>query len=141
MLRRFLLWLIFDGPYLGPLAPWLFGLAIGRRPHEKPEDPMGNHKCRPVAKVTNMGPGREWWMGELLEPIPGHEEETHCLHITTPYKSVVWGVNLGDMMAYAVLAHIVHKELVKDFDGPINPNWLDAMERNYRKAAEEDESL
>lgn len=34
MLRKFLLWLVWDGPYLGPLAPWLFGLAIGRRPHE-----------------------------------------------------------------------------------------------------------
>jgi len=33
-IRYFLLWLVFDGPRLGPLAPWVFGLAIGRRPYK-----------------------------------------------------------------------------------------------------------
>jgi len=35
LIQRFLLWLVWDGPIRlpGPLAPWLFGLAIGRRPH------------------------------------------------------------------------------------------------------------
>ena len=31
-IQKFLLWLVMDGPYLGPLAPWVLGLAIGRRP-------------------------------------------------------------------------------------------------------------
>jgi hypothetical protein len=31
MIRKALLWLVFHGPYLGPLGPWLFGLAIGHR--------------------------------------------------------------------------------------------------------------
>lgn len=30
-MRRFLFWLIHNVP-LGPLAPWVFGLAIGRMP-------------------------------------------------------------------------------------------------------------
>jgi hypothetical protein len=33
-MSRFLLWLVMDSKIkLGPLAPWLFGLAIGRWPH------------------------------------------------------------------------------------------------------------
>ena len=99
-------------------------------------DPMDNHKCEPIAAVHNLGPDREWWMGRLLEPIPGHPEETHCLHITTPYKSVVWGVNAGDMNAYAILAQI-HFEDSSGLDQPINPNWIKSMASKYRKNAEE----
>ena len=106
-----------------------------RRFEDVMNDPMNNHKSIKMARVTNMGEGREWWLGRLTEPIPGHPEETHCLHITTPYKSVVWGVNLGDMMAYAVLAHIVHKELTTS-DRAINPNWLENMAANYINAAD-----
>jgi hypothetical protein len=91
-------------------------------------DPMDDHKCHPIAKATNMGVGRDWWMGELLEPIPDHPEETHCLHITTPYKSVVWGVNLADLLVYATFAHIIHGM-------PINSNWLDIMAKRYQEAA------
>lgn len=37
-MSEFLLWLIFDsGIKLGFLAPWLFGLAIGRMPHKIPK--------------------------------------------------------------------------------------------------------
>ncbi len=32
--RRLLLWLVFDGPPLGPLAPRLLGLALSRRPRK-----------------------------------------------------------------------------------------------------------
>ena len=32
-MSKFLLWLVWDsGIKLGPLAPWIFGLAIGRCP-------------------------------------------------------------------------------------------------------------
>lgn len=92
------------------------------------DDPMRSHKCMKIAQVKNMGPNRAWWLGKLIEPILNHPEEKWCLHITTPYKSIVLGVNLGDMMALAVLAHIVHKN-------PINPNWLDSMEKLYRAEA------
>ena len=33
-IQEFLIWLVWDGPKLGPLAPWVFGLAIGRWPHK-----------------------------------------------------------------------------------------------------------
>lgn len=33
MIRRLAMWLVLRGPRLpGPLAPWLFGVAIGSRP-------------------------------------------------------------------------------------------------------------
>lgn len=36
MISRFLFWLVVDSPVrLGALAPWVFGLAIGRWPHNK----------------------------------------------------------------------------------------------------------
>ncbi len=35
MCSRFLIWLVLrSGVPLGPLAPWLFGLALGRRPRK-----------------------------------------------------------------------------------------------------------
>lgn len=34
LLRQFAMWLVWDGPInLGPLAPWVFGFAMGRMPH------------------------------------------------------------------------------------------------------------
>ena len=36
-MRTLLLWLACNIP-LGSLAPWVFGLAIGRRPHKAEED-------------------------------------------------------------------------------------------------------
>ena len=39
MISRFLLWLVMDSSIrLGRLAPWVFGLAIGRWPHKVSED-------------------------------------------------------------------------------------------------------
>lgn len=91
-------------------------------------DPMANHRCEKLAAVRHIGPGREWWIGKLLEPLPGHPLETHCMHITTPYKSVVWGMTVGDFEAYAVLCQVVHEQ-------PLNPNWLVRMAESYRKEA------
>lgn len=33
--RRWVIWLVIDGPYLGRLAPWLMGLAVGSKPARK----------------------------------------------------------------------------------------------------------
>jgi hypothetical protein len=79
---------------------------------------LSGHKCKPIARLR-MEPPREWWLGELLEPIPGYPNETHCLHIKTPLKEVVLGVNQADMEMLAVLCQVVC--------GPINPKWLDSM--------------
>lgn len=91
-------------------------------------DPMDGHKCRKIAQALPCGPGRELWVGELLEKIPGYESETHCLHVTTPAKNVVFGINMGDAMILAVFAQIVHGMR-------INPEWLDGMERVMREKA------
>jgi hypothetical protein len=79
---------------------------------------LTGHQCRPVAKLQ-MGPGRDWWLGELTEPLPDHPEETHCLHLKTPLKEVVLGVNAADLQQLAVAAHIVCGEL--------NGDWLSTM--------------
>jgi len=36
--QGFLIWLVFDGPSLGRLAPWVLGLALGRKPHKVEND-------------------------------------------------------------------------------------------------------
>jgi hypothetical protein len=36
-MRRFLFWLVFNVP-LGPLAPWVMGLALGSKPREVKRD-------------------------------------------------------------------------------------------------------
>lgn len=95
-------------------------------------DPMDNHKCRKIAESHTCAEGREFWIGELLEPIEGYPE-THCIHITTPFKSVVFGVNAGDAAIMAVAGQIVHKE---NYGKPINPNWIDRQEQHFRMSAE-----
>lgn len=94
------------------------------------DDPMRGHSCIRIAQVVNCGEGREIWLGRLLEPVPDYPLETHCLHVTTPAKSVVFGVNLGDMSALAVLCQIVH-------EGPFNQRWLNSMESVYRAKVDE----
>ena len=81
---------------------------------------LEGHKCRPVARLV-MAAGRDWWLGELLEPIPGYPEETHCLHIKTPIKEVVLGVNRADMEQLGILVRVVC--------GPVDPDWLTSMAR------------
>jgi hypothetical protein len=79
---------------------------------------LTGHKCRPVARLM-MSPGRDWWIGELLAPIDGHPEETHCLHMKTPLKEVVYGINAADLQQLAVAARVVC--------GVIDPAWIEAM--------------
>lgn len=116
------------------LIPVVVDLEVKRRLQEQIQerflgkmDPMASHKCRPIARGVSCEDGREIWLGELLEPIPDHPRETHCLHITTPAKRVVLGINAGDMAALAVLAQIV--------DGLIDNDWLNSMEIVFRKRA------
>jgi hypothetical protein len=85
------------------------------------------HKCRCIARIHNMAPGRDWWLGELTEPVPEWPHETHCLHITTPLKSVVFLCNRGDLSGLAVLC---------DIPFPIvNETWRERMSDAYKRAA------
>lgn len=91
--------------------------------------PMRDHKCKKVVEA-GMGPNREEWIGELLEPISGHEKETHCWHIKTPYRTIVFGIVPEDLYAVAALAEVIHGK-------PINPRWLTNLAKKYKKLAEQ----
>src|SRR5687767_9838333 len=52
------------------------------------------HKCKCIARIHNMAPGRDWWLGELTEKVAEWPHETHCLHIKTPLKDVVFLCNM-----------------------------------------------
>ena len=93
-------------------------------------DPMQNHKCTKIADLSwTCSPERAFWIGQLDEPLPGNEQETHCIHITTPYKSVVFGVNHSDAGFMAVAAQVLQGT-------PVNQRWIDSMEKKARHEAE-----
>ena len=86
---------------------------------------MNDHKCEKIAQVSNMGKGREMWLGKLLEPIPNEPQETHCLHIKSQYKEIVWGILAEDLSAYVVLDYILRGHA-------INERWLQHMAEKYQ---------
>lgn len=90
---------------------------------------LPGHKCEKIASMI-MDENRNWWLGKLTEPISGWPNETHCLHIKTPLKEIVLGVNYGDMSQLAVLCQIVC--------GPINQHWLDNMANVLTKKVNND---
>lgn len=66
------------------------------------------HKCKPLARAMMME-GRDWWIGELLEPVPEWPHETHCLHMKTPLKNVSFLCNAGDFEQLLALSNVVVK--------------------------------
>ena len=76
------------------------------------------HKCRKLASAL-MSPGRDWWIGELLEPIPEWPKETHCLHMKTPMKDIVFLCNRGDFENLLVMSNVII--------GLKNINWLNSV--------------
>lgn len=87
------------------------------------------HQCRPVARIHNMAPGREWWLGFLTEPIADHPSETHCLHIKTPLKEVWLLCNIGDLQGLVVLCDIPFPV--------VNEVWKERMETSYLRSGEQ----
>ncbi len=90
-------------------------------------DPMAGHTCDKIASAPFMGEGRDWWLGELTSKISGYPLETHCLHLTTPAKSVVFGIMQGDTQALAIFAAILNK-------APIDEDWQKRMIPHYERA-------
>jgi hypothetical protein len=90
---------------------------------------LPGHKCRKVAEAQPLETGRELWLGELLEPYPGFEHLTHCLHVRTPQKSVVFGVYRGDFDLLAVFGYIVGGRYA------ITERWLSHMADIFGRAA------
>ena len=65
------------------------------------------HKCKRIVTAPAMGEGREWWIGGLTEKIDSYPEETHCLHMTTPAKSVVFLCNEADFRNLIIICRAV----------------------------------
>lgn len=88
-----------------------------------------SHRCEPIAKAL-MDPEREWWVGKLIEPIPEWPLETHCLHMKTPVKDVVFLCNHGDFENLMVMSNAII--------GPLqNLNWLERVTAGAMKRAEQ----
>lgn len=64
------------------------------------------HRCKPLARAVMMQ-GRDWWIGELLEPVAAWPNETHCLHMKKPLKDVSFLCNSGDFEQLLVLSNVV----------------------------------
>ena len=86
---------------------------------------LPDHQCKCIAKIEPIGHGRHIWIGVLQKPIEGYPSETHCLHVTTPQKSVVFGLNAGDGAVLAVIGQIIHGR-------PVNQHWVELTEKAYR---------
>ncbi|MGD0340329.1 MAG: hypothetical protein ABSA76_01290 [Bacteroidales bacterium] len=76
------------------------------------------HKCKLIAKAC-MGEGREWWCGELTEPVKEYPLETHCLHLKTQLKDIVFLCNRADFQQLQLLGRSV--------TGKLNESWMDSM--------------
>lgn len=74
---------------------------------------------------------RDWWLGKLTEKITDYPRETHCLHITTPEKSVVLGVMQSDLDFLAVLGQVVAGR-------PLNPHWSEKMVALTQRLADDE---
>lgn len=78
---------------------------------------LTGHKCQPMAEMR-MEPPRRWWLGRLTEPIAAYPDETHCLHIKSPLKEIVLGLQEADFVQFVAICEIA-------LGYRINPTWLD----------------
>ena len=76
------------------------------------------HKCKRIA-TAKMDKGRDWWVGKLTEPVKEYPLETHCLHLKTQVKDVVFLCNKGDFAQLQLLGRVV--------TGQLNEEWIDSM--------------
>jgi len=75
-----------DAPRASELMRWLYGMDYT----------LAGHKCEKIAEIDTNLPDREIWIGELTEQYEKAPKETHCIHIKTPFKEIVLGVNSSD---------------------------------------------
>lgn len=57
---------------------------------------LKGHKCKKIAEVDTKLSDRKIWIGELTEKYNEAPLESHCIHIKTPLKEIVLGVNSSD---------------------------------------------
>jgi len=85
------------------------------------------HKCKPVARVDPalMDFGRDWWLGELVEPLPEWPKEKYCMHLKTPIKDVTFFFTRGDLeLLTAMMAAVI---------GIVNPVWLERVSASMKR--------
>jgi len=85
-----------------------------------------DHECTRIATAPAMGPGREIWVGKLIRTVPEWEQETHCLHWTTPAKSIVFLCNVADFRNLEILARCV-------IGYPTDESWMQTMIKQAKK--------
>ena len=78
-----------------------------------------------------MDTGREFWIGKLDEPVAAYPLETHCLHMKSPIKDIIFLINEGDTQNLAMLFHAAF--------GPVDPIWLARMAEHAISRAEDKE--
>lgn len=71
--------------------------------------------------------GRSFIFGEIIEPVKGHEDETHALALTTPVQRIVHLMNETDAAWLTVIAQLLNN------DKPINQRWIDIQIKRARK--------
>lgn len=86
------------------------------------------HECQCIARAPFMDDGRDWWVGKLTAPVPEWPLETHCLHLKTPLKDVVFLCNRGDFEALTLLA-------ASFFGHAVNPSWVESLLPAYAAGA------
>ena len=64
------------------------------------------HKCKCIAKAPAMGEGRNFWVGKLTESVKEHPIETHCLHLETQFKEVVFLCNEADFRQLQLICEV-----------------------------------
>lgn len=67
------------------------------------------HKCKKIAEIETKLSDRTIWLGKLTEIYKKAPKETHCIHIKTPFKEIVLGVNSSDSWWLASFAQIIAK--------------------------------
>lgn len=92
---------------------------------------LQGHKCNMIALVETRLDDRKIWLGELTEKYNTAPLETHCLHIKTPLKDIVFGINksdswwliaLGQLVSGKFISDIRIKNFMKDCIGNVNKN-------------------
>lgn len=83
-----------------------------------------DHKCEKIAFAPAMAQGREWFIGKLTEPIAEFPHETHCMHLKTNFKEVVYLCNEADFRNMMIMCEAAI--------GRPNESWMKAMVESAR---------
>ncbi len=75
---------------------------------------LKGHKCTKIAQIETHLEDRTIWLGKLDKVFEKAPLETHCIHITTPLKEIVLGVNKSDSWWLISLGQIISEKFIID---------------------------